>query len=87
MGWPETTTSTRAVELLHDVDDRAGNAGAFVVVALGVPPSWISTTMASTPFAFNSATCAFTVSASSREFEAGGAGGRNDPGVPFKVSR
>ena len=42
--------------------------------------------MASTPFAFNTGTSAFTVSASSRNSSPAALAGEMRPGVPFKVS-
>ena len=57
-----------------------------LVSPVGRPPSWISTTMASTPRALISGISAFTVSASSRNSRPAALSGEMMFGVPFSVS-
>ena len=77
------------VEAIDDVDDRAGDTRApvdVVSVAGGrLPPSWMRTTIASTPRRFSSGTSAFTVSASSRNGRPATPDGLTMVGVPSSV--
>ena len=85
--WPLTTRSTSGSRWLDDVDDRAADTPVqpLMFSAVGEPPSWISTTMASTPCSCSSGTSALMVSASSWNVSPGCRPALTMSGVPSRV--